>query len=125
MGIYREVRWDCMNKLDQARIVTSIFILNLVLTVFVQAKIDPEHDIRKFSTHFQPGKSLEMWDFPPPDIHMVSTDVFPGLLTIRHSGADVEFKGTFKEPLALADYPPPWDFEIDVIHSYWTKALGG
>jgi hypothetical protein len=114
-----------MNRLFSRKLWLYAWVSVLSISGTVTAKIDPEHDIRKFTTHFQAGNDPGPWTFSPPNTHMVSTDEFPGLLTIRHSGADVEFKGTLKEPLPLADYPPPWDFEIDVLHSFWTKCAGG
>jgi hypothetical protein len=77
-------------------------------------------DIRKLSDHFEPGKPRR-YTFQASDDAYISTEEHPGLLTIYHSGRDEEIRGILDQPIKLADYPPPWECEMDIMHSFWTK----
>jgi hypothetical protein len=90
-----------------------IFIFSLTSCVFA-------NDIRDFSDYFDPGIPGR-YTFQASDEAFISTDEHPGLLTIYHSGLDEEIKGIMDKPIPLADYPPPWECELDAMHSFWTK----
>ena len=77
-------------------------------------------DIRKFSDHFEPGKPRR-YTFEASDDVLISADEHPGLLTMYHSGKDEEIRGILDQSINLTDYPPPWECEMDVMHSFWTK----
>jgi hypothetical protein len=79
-------------------------------------------DISKFScVRFQPGK-MGPWKFYPSKGYHISTEQHPGLLTIRNiGGAEEDLKGTIGQPLPVSEYPPQWEFEVDVIRSQASK----
>ncbi len=62
------------------------------------------------------------WRVSPGDVHWVSLEEHPGLLTIRHTGAGEDLKLSLDRPIRLSEFPPAWEFEVDVLHSFWTKA---
>ncbi len=81
-------------------------------------------DIRTWSNFFE-TPSIEPWKFKPAGRgHVLSTREFPGLLTIRNTEPEDEIKGILPHPLPLAALPPRWEFEADVVHSFWTKTVG-
>ena len=100
------------------------------------AELDPARDIRTLSNHFRPGEGLGPWQFHTStgrllapeqherDLtdHFISTKIHPGLVTIRHSGADEQIKGTVGRPIGIADFHIPWEFELEVLRDFWTTA---
>ncbi len=78
------------------------------------------NDIRDFTDHFEPGIPSR-YSYQASEETSISPNEHPGLLTIYHSGLDEEIKGILREPIPLADYPPPWECEMDAMHSFWTK----
>jgi hypothetical protein len=81
-------------------------------------------DLRSYSSFFETD-STKPWQFLPAGKgHVISTSEFPGLLTIRNMDSKDEIKGILPHILPLAALPPRWEFETDVVHSFWTKTVG-
>ena len=96
-------------------------ILFFMTSGIITAQTAEHKDIRNFSEHFDVPGSFGPYRFQASSETFISTAEHPGLLTIYHSGNDKEMKGILNQPLSLADYPPPWECEMDVMHSFWTK----
>jgi hypothetical protein len=78
-------------------------------------------NIDEFSALFLPGEGMGFWNFSPTGPGtVISTDEHPGLLTVLYGNPGAAIKGTVGQPISLFSYPPPWEFELDVMQSFWT-----
>jgi hypothetical protein len=131
---YQNLGWKKGKIADEEynmRHTTKLFIVMLVcLDLYVmpcqlqsqELKPNKPKDISKFSSvSLQPGK-IGAWKFYPSKGYHISTEQHPGLLTIRNiGGAEEDLKGTIGQPLPLSDYPPQWEFEVNMIRSQASK----
>ena len=108
------------NQMSCFRIRICILLFIVLVNSPMQADW-PEHDIRDLSWHFLPSAGMGPWTVTPAAGHHISTTDHPGLLTLRLANANQEVKGLLPDPIRLSDYPPPWEFETNVIHSFWGK----
>src|SRR5687767_9982720 len=101
------------------------------------AALGPSQDVRQWSSHFRPSEGLKDWQFytstgrllapeQQKDDHFISTQEHPGLVTIRHSGADEQIKGTIGKPIRVTDTDYYWEFETEVLlHNFWNTVGQG
>jgi hypothetical protein len=79
------------------------------------ASIDPgAPDIRKLSQHFkEPNDNTAPWRFVPQEnIKSLTTATHPGYVTIQDAGKGTDIKGILEKPIAMDDYPLPWEFHL-------------
>ena len=98
-----------------ATVLISILLLQ---PVFVpEAMGEKMKDIRKLSQHFiDTTGDTSPWRFIPEDnIASISTSEHPGMLKIKEAGKGTDIKGILEEPINLAEYPPPWEFQMGLI----------
>src|SRR3954454_20161914 len=81
---------------------------------------DGVRDIRKLSQHFtDPRGDTWPWVFLPEDnIRRLSTAEHPGMVTLWEAGKGQDVKGVLQDPIALSDYPPPWEFHLGLVQNY-------
>jgi hypothetical protein len=119
--------------------ITHLLILMIVSALLAErsnAALDDRSDIRNLSSHFNPGEGPGTWKFHTSsgrelalekherDLkdHFVSPEIHPGLLTIRHSGADEQIKGTIGRPIGISEFHIPWEFELEILRDFWTTS---
>lgn len=86
----------------------------------------PTGDIRKLSQHFiDPSGNTSPWMFTPKgNIKSLSTSEHPGMVTIWEAGKGKDVKGILQQPIAIGDYPLPWEFHLGLVqNSLATKGL--
>jgi len=83
-------------------------------------------DIRKLSQHFLDTQgNTAPWMFAPKEnIKDLSTSEHPGMVTIWEAGKGKDIKGLLEKPIAIGDYPLPWEFHLGLVqNSLATKGL--
>ena len=76
--------------------------------------------ISQFDQHFNGADdNIAPWQFAPQEnIKELSTRRHPGLITLFEAGQGSDVKGLLPEPIGIADFRLPWEFQTSLVQSF-------
>ena len=76
--------------------------------------------ISQFNQHFNDADdNIAPWQFTPQEnIKELSTRRQPGLATLFEAGQGTDVKGLLPEPIGIADFQLPWEFQTSLVQSF-------